>query len=552
MGKGVNNGYLTVPPLNLNTNTVTFTMWIYIDPVNNLITPYTGLFMNRNGYDAAGIGFGGNSTTNDYGVTGVSIAELGYTWNQNSSTTYGWHSGLYPALNTWNFVACTITPSSTTMYLYFIGQNANLNAQTNLFKAINNVTNGAEAFSGGTTWIGSDNWNNANTFDGYIDEVAVFTNALSEAQLQNLFLRGLGLTSGIAPVFSENPANAVLYQNQTLVLNASASAIPAPWYQWQYESGTSWSSLGVKAGTTPNASTLVYPNWISQTITNFRCVATNFYGSVTSSVATVTVLPVSRYTNGWTVNFNCQSSGGGAPNAPFVGHGLLGNGTYWNGLMGNKNFTSVPPSLWDDGVTPCPISLGPTNYGLGNYGSGAPWDNVLLDQYVNFGTNGVAMVFKDVPVGRYNLALYGICGSYANRGTIFTVQGVSQAVTNAQDTYFLPDNTVVYSNLLVTSGSLEVDMQPGWVAADIETLVSTNTEGDFNGAQLQFVSGPLLVSMTNRLGTNVLTYMGGFVLQSTNMTGPWTTNTTVGMGSITIMPTNFQKFFKVWTNKPIN
>ena len=34
-------------------------MWIYIDPNNNIITPYTGLLMNRNGYDAAGIGFGG-------------------------------------------------------------------------------------------------------------------------------------------------------------------------------------------------------------------------------------------------------------------------------------------------------------------------------------------------------------------------------------------------------------------------------------------------------------------------------------------------------------
>jgi hypothetical protein len=226
MGKSVNNGYLTVPPLNLNTNTVTFTMWIYINPVNNLITPYTGLFMNRNGSDAAGIGFGGNSTTNDYGITGVSIAELGYTWNQNSSATYGWHSGLYPALNTWNFVACTITPSNTTMYLYFIGQNANLSAQTNLFKATQVISNSPEAFNGGTTWIGSDNWNNANTFDGYIDEVAVFTNALSEAQIQNLFLRVLGLTTGIPPVFSVEPANTTLFQNQTLQMVSLASGVP--------------------------------------------------------------------------------------------------------------------------------------------------------------------------------------------------------------------------------------------------------------------------------------------------------------------------------------
>ena len=121
--------------------------------------------------------------------------------------TYGWHSGLYPALSTWNFVACTITPSNTTMYLYFIGQDAFYNPVTNLFKAALVINNSPEAFNGGRTWIGSDNYNNANTFDGCIDEVAVFTNGLSEAQVQNLFLRALGLTNGIAPVFTTQPAN---------------------------------------------------------------------------------------------------------------------------------------------------------------------------------------------------------------------------------------------------------------------------------------------------------------------------------------------------------
>ena len=231
-----------------------------------------------------------------------------------------------------------------------------------------------------------------------------------------------------------------------------------------------------------------------------------------------------------------------------MGHGILGNGgTYWNGLNSANNFNNTLPSRWDDGVTPCPVNVGPTNYPYSD-ASTAPYNSLLLDQYFQVGTNGTSMVFTGVPAGRYNLALYGICGSWANRGIAFSVQGVSQSVTNAQDLSFLPDNTVVYSNLLVTSGTLEVHMTPGWTAQ----YGATNTEGDFNGAQLQFVSGPLLVGMTNRTGTNVLTYYGGFVLQSTNMAGPWTTNTTVYGGSITIMPTNAQKFFKVWTNKPIN
>jgi len=40
--------------------------------------------MNRNGADAAGIGFGTLVSTNVGGIEDASIAELGYTWNSNS------------------------------------------------------------------------------------------------------------------------------------------------------------------------------------------------------------------------------------------------------------------------------------------------------------------------------------------------------------------------------------------------------------------------------------------------------------------------------------
>ena len=558
MSKGNNNGYLTVPPLNLNTNNnVTFTMWIYISPNSLTITPNTGLLMNRNGLDAAGVCFGSLVETNVNGYDGSSVAELGYVWNQNSPNTYTWNSHLFPSPGTWNFVACTITPTNTTMYLYYLGTDPNtFNTTTNLYKASqNNVVNSAEAFSGGTTWLGSDNWNNGNTFDGSIDEVAVFTNALSEAQIQALFLRSLGLTSGIPPFFSQNPANTQVFMGGTFAMTVNASAVPAPYYQWQTLSGTTWSSMGTAVGRTPNAATLSYSNFISLTLTNYRCVATNLYGAATSSVASVSIIPLNRYNVGWTVNFNAMVSGNGGPNVPYVGHGVLGNGinTYWNGVKGYDFANTRATTMWDDGLTPCPINVSTTN-GNGSWATGAPWNNVLLDQYMNFGTNGTALIFTNCPPGRYNLALYGVCASYANRGTAFTVNGVTQYCTNAQDTYLLPDNTVVYSNLLV-NGTLEVDMAPGPTPNQSPDAYGRYTEGDLAAAQLQFVSGPLLVGMSNRLGTNfALTYYGGYVEQSTNVAGPWTTNTTVGAGvyvisNITVPPT---RFFRVWTNKPIN
>ena len=69
--------------------------------------------MNRNGMDAAGIGFGST-------INGAHMPCLAYTWNTNNSATYGWNSGLFPVAGVWNFVACVISPANTTMYLYYV------------------------------------------------------------------------------------------------------------------------------------------------------------------------------------------------------------------------------------------------------------------------------------------------------------------------------------------------------------------------------------------------------------------------------------------------
>jgi hypothetical protein len=541
LSSGYNNGYLTVPPLNLNTNTVTFTMWIYPNDFSPVIAANSGLLMNRNGYDAAGVGFSANRNAN-------LTASLGYTWNNNSPATYNWDSGLYPLPQQWQFVAYVISPQNTTIYQYYVSGGV-----TNLLKAVSNIANAPEAFSGGTTWLGSDVGDGTicnRTFNGYIDEVAVFTNAMSENQIQGLFLRALGLTTGIAPVFTVQPTNTTLYIGQTLQLTAIAIGIPTPNYQWQVTNAAgpakSWTNIPNNAGIGIGGatdSTFYWTNFIGA-FSNFRCLATNLYGRATSSVATVTILPVPRWNSGiWTVNFDVITANNSGPNVPYVGRGVLGTGTYWNTLSGDL-FSNTPPSLLDDSVTHCPVNLGATNHN-GNWATQSPWNSILMDQYMQVGTNGTSMVFTGVPIGRYNLALYGIDGSNANRGTIFTVQGVSKSVTNAQDVFLLPDNTVIYTNLVVTNGILEVHMVP---VPSVPTYPLTNYEGDFNGAQLEMIAGPYIVSLTNRAGTNfVLTYGGGQLLEATNILGPWTTNLTA-TNPFTIYPTGRLKFYRIYTN----
>jgi Concanavalin A-like lectin/glucanases superfamily len=553
------NGYLTVPPLNLKTNTVTFTMWI--KPNVATLPKSTGLFMNRNGNDGAGIGFG--TTTN-----GSSTPCLAYTWNTNSSATVGWNSGLFPVAGVWNFVACTITPSNTVMYLYYINGNT-----TNLFRAVNSgSTNAVEAFSGGTTWMGGDNGNNGLNFNGWIDEVAIFTNSLSENTIQTLFLYAIGLTNGVAPVVQAQPTNAAVFQGQTLQMTAYASGIPSPNYQWQYYNGSAWANLGSSLFTnglpsrmTTNG-TFYYQNYTNPSIMlDFRAVAFNNSGTNYSNPAFVTYVPVANWNQGlWTVNFCVPSTQNGGPGTPYVGPGVLATintewttnvyAYYWNALSGGNLQNTT--SLRDDGVTPSGINVSTTNDYIGTFSSGAPCNNLLLDQYCQIAdtNNGMNFFFTGVPKGVYNLALYGCTASYANRGVGFTVitngvsagtQWVTNSLWNAADLLFTPyDNTAVFTNLVVTSGTLQVN-----AAIALATPAYTNSqEADFNGAQLQMLTpGPNISSLTHS-GTNfVLTYAGGILLSSTNVVGPtWVTN----FGNpYTIIPTGQMRFFKVYTNK---
>jgi hypothetical protein len=162
---GVNNSWLTMPALNLNTNTVTISGWIY--PIGAQ-AGYTGLVFCRGGSTVAGMNFNSAGT------------DVGYTWN-NDSGSWGWSSGVQPPPDQWSFVALVIQPSSATVYLI------NTNG---LFSATNALSHPNQAFSG-TGTIGTDTYaSTARVFNGVMDEVAVFNRALTASQIQQLYANG--------------------------------------------------------------------------------------------------------------------------------------------------------------------------------------------------------------------------------------------------------------------------------------------------------------------------------------------------------------------------
>jgi len=157
--------WVSVPALNLNTNTVTMTAWIH--PNVDAIAGYAAVFYSRRGSaDPGGVG-----------IQYTSDNQIGYTWNGGHELTWGFLSGLRPPANQWSFVAVVIEPAKATFYLY----NANGQFSTN-----NAIPHTSEAWDG-SALIGADANHLERVFDGIIDEVAVFNYAFTQTQVQNLY-----------------------------------------------------------------------------------------------------------------------------------------------------------------------------------------------------------------------------------------------------------------------------------------------------------------------------------------------------------------------------
>ena len=201
----VNNSYITVPALNLNTNVVTITMWIY--PQGNQVQG-TGLFFWR-GSSTAGLIYNNLANNN----------ELAFNWD-NNSTEYFWQSGLVPPVNMWSLVALVVTPTNGTIYL--INANGlNISTLTN--------ANPIAGFDGPST-IGADPFAPTRNFNGFMDEVAVFNQALSTFQIAGLY------TTASHTIFSPNitipPAPEEVYSGRNAQFSVTLGGLSPFSYQW--------------------------------------------------------------------------------------------------------------------------------------------------------------------------------------------------------------------------------------------------------------------------------------------------------------------------------
>ena len=366
------NTPVTVPPLNLNTNAVTITMWI--NPSAGIGT-YTGLFMNRNGSDAAGFGFGGNSSGG--------MAELGYTWNTNSSSTWGFHSGLYPVVGLWQYVALVVQSNSATIYLYYLDPNT---GQPKLLSAVNAIAHTPEAFASGLISLGSDvNQNNNtvanNVFNGSISDVAVYNAALNSQQILQQFSAGLGVM-GFAPSLSGLP-QAIFYPaplaaGTAVRLNASVGGTAPVTNQWQFN-GASLAN-GANGGATISgaySNVLTISNLTVNNLGAYQLLATNLIGSATSSIVNVTLLPATLVGQ-WLSGSQSMADVSGFSPTGIHDASVQSGSTYWT----NDVPASAPPGSY---------ALAFNSAGL-IVANSSTLDNAYTNTFDNMTYNGVTVM----------------------------------------------------------------------------------------------------------------------------------------------------------------
>jgi hypothetical protein len=191
---GASGGKITLPPLNLNTNTATFTAWIY----PTAVVGDAGIVFSRAGSTCAGLCWAGTS------------GALGYNWNNNSAA-WSWQGGPLPPMSEWSFVALVITPDDATVYC--------INSSGGLTSGNNAVVNANQAFDG-QTLMGQDGMNAGRTFAGSIDNVAIYNRSLSQTELQALYDAASGARMLVLQGLSLSWVNGTLLE---------ATSVTGPW-----------------------------------------------------------------------------------------------------------------------------------------------------------------------------------------------------------------------------------------------------------------------------------------------------------------------------------
>lgn len=250
-------GYISSDKIDSTASELTMIAWI---KPTSAINDYTTLLFDR-GKSAVGLNIAGN--------------QLCYHWNDNY---HDYRSGLYPAIDQWNFVAMAVSPTQATFYL---GDSAG-----NLTTAHNTANHTAITLTSSFT-IGGDMVNIDRRFSGLIDEAAIFFSTLTAEQIEYIYQ--MGYYGNSTPVsFQTQPQSQSIMINDSITLSCYAVGSAPITYQW-YQTSSSDPTTEEQWQKIEGATNNFYSFVSEETGTSFyRVIATNPQGSAQSDNAIIT------------------------------------------------------------------------------------------------------------------------------------------------------------------------------------------------------------------------------------------------------------------------
>ncbi|HEY3862974.1 MAG TPA: immunoglobulin domain-containing protein [Verrucomicrobiae bacterium] len=491
---------------NLETNAVTITAWI--NPTTSTEANSTAIVMNRgSGNDVEGLIF---NTSGHF--------TLGYEWN-NDANTASWDSGLVPPPDQWSFVSLVVTPVDATISMM---------TTNGVLSSTHTYPHPVEPFAG-TTMIGDDPGSAVGllTFNGTIDEVGIFNQALSQTALQTFFTDASGLanfpaTNSVTLVTPE-PA----YPGQTAQFSSVYGGSGAMTFTWQINGANvsdGASSVGTIIGSaTPN---LIISNLASADAGqsfNATLVTSNAFGVWTSTVPAI--LAVSAASPPQSIVTTGMEAGTGDWNT----------GTSWSdGLPASASVFAAPGSAYF--IAPATLERSPATTN-----AAFPGDTLVLQGDGNLLDGNASSFATETTTGELRLKQSG-ANTTNLYGTIYTLGGNitfpdlqlaggqidngNSSVVNLYGQIDVLSNSAFYAdsaaaasirsfviNALLTGSGTVTYNYLGTLPANNDLVIS-GANNTFSG-QWNIVSGGLVGNAPNSLGTNSITVGGNGALETT-------------------------------------
>lgn len=218
-----------------------------------------------------GIGDDGTTATEQFALD-ISGGNYRFFVRRNANTIYDVIANVGPN-GTWQHVVAVYDDTLQQMSLYVDGE---LQASDETSPGLNNTTT---PFIIGSKRLGNDpNYNG--TFNGTIDEVAVYSYALTAEQIQNHY--GSAFGPNVAPQIRTQPQDATNYVTLPVSFSVSAFGSVPLTYQWK-RNGQDIPGA--------NSSQLTIDSLIAADAGDYTVTVVNSAGTVTSAPAKLTVLP---------------------------------------------------------------------------------------------------------------------------------------------------------------------------------------------------------------------------------------------------------------------